>query len=194
MRKDSLMMPVIILSLICLITTGLLSLTFSVTLEAREMQAELAANANRQQLFPNASSFEADPGLEAAAADFPGLAEAYTAKDASGKVVGFLFVSSYQGYSSAVPVMLAIGPDGKIAGIKILANDETPGLGKKVEQVSFYGQFQNMDTGRKFSVKATDSDSTLIDAVAGATISSRAVTEAVNIAVSYFRKFMTEVN
>ena len=193
MRKDNLMTPVIILSLICLITTGLLSLTFSVTLEAREMQAELAANANRQQLFPEAASFEADPGLVAAAADFPGLSEAYTAKDASGTVAGFLFVSSYQGYSSAVPVMLAISPDGMIAGIKILANDETPGLGKKVEQASFYRQFLNMDTSKNFSVKATDSGSKIIDAVAGATISSRAVTEAVNVAVSYYRKFMTEV-
>ncbi len=193
MKKDNLFVPALILCLICLVTTGLLALTFSVTQAARDEQAMITANANRKQLMPEAATFEPAKNLEAAALEFPGLLEAYTAKDAGGNDLGCLLVSESRGYGNQVPVMLAIDLTGKITGLKILENDETPGLGKKVEQVSFYGQFQNQNTGKDFSVKSTDSDHTKIDAVSGATISSRAVTEAVNIAVQYYRKSMTEV-
>lgn len=193
MRKDNLISPIIILSLICLITTGLLSLTYSITKEPRRIQADLTANANRQQLFPQGRTFAADTRLAAAAAEYPGLAEAYTVRNTADQTIGYLLVSSYQGYGGAVPVMLAVNTGGSISGLKILTNDETPGLGKKVEQESFYKQFQNQSISRDFSVKAKDSGRTVIDAVSGATISSRAVTEAVNIAVRYCRQNMMEV-
>ena len=59
MQRDKGIMPVIILTLICLITTALLATTNEVTKETRAAQIIATANANRQLLFPEAESFEA---------------------------------------------------------------------------------------------------------------------------------------
>jgi electron transport complex protein RnfG len=69
----------------------------------------------------------------------------------------------------------------------VLSNDETPGLGKKVEQNTFLRQFVNRAADKLFALKVESSKQLPIDAVSGATISSRAVTESVNIAVRFFQ-------
>jgi Na+-translocating ferredoxin:NAD+ oxidoreductase subunit G len=77
--------------------------------------------------------------------------------------------------------------------LKVLANDETPGLGKKVEAGVFLDQFKGLGVTQDLSVYPHESGKYIIDAVAGATISSRAVTEAVNAAIQLIRQLSTEV-
>ena len=76
-------------------------------------------------------------------------------------------------------VMTAIDPELSIIGIKILdASGETPGLGQNVTKESFYGQFKGK--GNK------------INAVTGASISSKAVTDAVNEAYKYASEILAK--
>ncbi len=183
-------MPAVILCVICLITTGLLSLTYELTREERDRQAEAAANANRLTLFPEAAAFEEIDTIVTPLPD--GLLEATQAKASDGSLIGYLFLGTKRGYAGQVPVMVAIDPAGLIVGVRVLSNDETPGLGKKVEQNTFLRQFVNQKTDKQFALKVENSQQLPIDAVAGATISSRAVTESINIAVRFFQDLNKE--
>ncbi|HAL74782.1 MAG TPA: hypothetical protein DCM45_06815 [Clostridiales bacterium] len=192
MQKNSLIMPAIMLCIICLVTTGLVALTFVSTQAARDEQAAITANANRRQLCPEAVSFEEiQLNDEQVAA---GLTEAFTAMSADGQAIAWLIGAQSKGYGGPVPVLAVIGLDGKIDGLKILDNSETPGLGKKVAGQSFFGQFLAQDVKSVFSVKTATDSQVRIDAVTGATISSRAVTNAVNLILSFYQQQITEVN
>ena len=191
MLKHNQFLPAVILCLICLATTGLVALTYSITLDARNAQDEIAANANRKLLFPDAAEFTELENTDPAA--FAGLVDAYQVSDAGGNDQGYLVTAEYRGYGGDVQVLIAYGADGKILRLKVLSNDETPGLGKKVESDRFLSQFIGQGTGQKFSVKPQESGSYIIDAVSGATISSRAVTEAANIATRFIEQIISEV-
>lgn len=192
MSKDNGFMPAIILTVIVLVTTGLLALTSSLTQTARDEQAVLAANANRIAVYPTAATF--DPiDLAKYTAEYPGISEAYVARDAAGKLIGYLYQSAFRGYAGNVPVLVAITPDNKISNAKVLDNDETPGLGKKVAEAGFIGQFTGLDATKIYSVKPNETDKVQLDAIAGATISSNAVTRAVNQAAALHQLVATEV-
>jgi Na+-translocating ferredoxin:NAD+ oxidoreductase subunit G len=192
MLKNSLFRPAIILTMICLVTVGLVAVTFAFTLTDRERQAVIKANANRQLLFPDATEFVL---LTTPTSNYhlPGLVEAYEARDTAGNLLGYLVTTQYRGYGGNVPVLFAFAPDGQILRLKVLTNDETPGLGKKIEKDAFLGQFAGLDLSKKLSVKTTAAGYYIIDAISGATISSRAVTEAANIAIQYMFDTISEV-
>jgi len=178
-------MPAVILCVICLVTTGLLSMTYELTREERDRQKEIAANANRLALFPEAASFAAVDLADPLPAD---LLEATLAKTADGSLMGYLFVGTRRGYGGQVPVMIAIDEAGTIVGVRVMSNEETPGLGKKVEQSAFLSQFVSYKADVLFALKVENNQQIPIDAISGATISSRAVTESVNTAVRFFQE------
>ena len=104
-----------------------------------------------------------------------------------GKIIGYIFKTSAKGYGGEIQVMTAVKPDASVAAVEILdASGETPGLGQNVTEEYFYSQYN----GRPHDivvVKGGNADKAKneIDAVTGATISSKAVTEAVNTAIEY---------
>lgn len=192
MLKPKLFMPAIILTIICLITTGLVALTFDITREERERQKIIAANVNRLALFPDALSFT--PLAEDGAVLPAGLKEALLVAGPDGSQIGYIFVSEKRGYGGTVPVMVAVDMAARITGIRVLANEETPGLGKKIENSAFLSQFTSKTAEESFALLVDNDSKQPIDAIAGATISSRAVTDAVNIALLYFQDLDKEVN
>ena len=193
MLKPKLFLPAIILTVICLVTTGLVAVTFDITREERERQEVIAANVNRLALFPEALSFT-PVGAETGAALPAGLKEAYTVEGQDGSRIGYIFVSEKRGYGGNVPVMLAVDLSASITGVRVLANEETPGLGKKVANESFLSQFKNKSADSLFGLKVEGTARQPVDAISGATISSRAVTEAINIALNYYQDLDKEVN
>lgn len=191
MQKNSLILPAIFLCVICLVTTGLVALTFNLTQTARDLQAEISANANRRLVVPEALEFVA---IELDATDKEtGLLEAYRAVDDQDNTIAWVFVASTRGYGGQVPVMLAISPDQEISGIKVLKNEETPGLGKKVADAFFITQYLNQAVDKGFVLTSPADGQVVVDSVAGATVSSRAVNTAIGIAVDYFRQNIAEV-
>lgn len=192
MQKDKGITPAIILAVIVLVTTTLLAVTSGLTAEARALQAESAANQNRQTLFPAATVFE-PIDLTAYLSEFPTVTGAFAVRDGSGAMTGLIYQCARRGYSGDVPVMVAIGLDNKVNRILVLANDETPGLGKKVEADGFLKQYSGLDVTMIYTVKANDPGKVKLDAIAGATISSRAVTMAVNDACALHQKLVLEV-
>mgnify|MGYP000771863080 FL=1 len=77
--------------------------------------------------------------------------------------------------------------DGTVTGYKVIEQKETPGLGTKIAESKFADQFIGLNSYHdQFKLKKDGGE---IDAVTGATISSRAVIDAVEKAVSTYKKF-----
>lgn len=92
--------------------------------------------------------------------------------------------SSEKGYSGLVKLMVGFQPDGTINNIEVLEQKETPGLGTKMKGEKFLQQFRGKDPST-FILKV-EKDGGGIDALAGATISTRAFGEAAQHAYDAF--------
>lgn len=99
-----------------------------------------------------------------------------------GKVVSKAIKSySDQGYSGRIELIIGIGARGEILGIQVLEHKETPGLGSKIRDENFKQQYVGQSAESiDFRVKKDGGD---IDAISGATISTRAFSEAIELAL-----------
>ena len=111
--------------------------------------------------------------------------ETMLAKDASGNELGYAFtVTTSEGYGGDIQITVGIMSDGTVNGISFLSISETAGLGMRAKEPSFYNQFAGQQA-EKFYVSKDGGEGEPIDAISGATITSRAFTGAVNTAIGY---------
>lgn len=104
-----------------------------------------------------------------------------------GKAVGYAIRSySHKGYGGDVWLMVGLSPDGSIHNIVVLDHKETPGLGSKMSNPKFKDQFNGKNPDN-FSLKVKK-DGGDVDALTGATISSRAFSGAVHLAYEAYSK------
>lgn len=105
----------------------------------------------------------------------------------NGELIGYALKVSPKGYGGTVEIMVGISTKGSIGGIKILSHSETPGLGAKASEPDFSDLFTGKSIDKKLEVvKGKASNDNEIDAITGATITSRAVTNGVNDAVDFY--------
>jgi electron transport complex protein RnfG len=108
-----------------------------------------------------------------------------------GDTIGYIIQSFGKGYSSYINTFVAVDKDFKVQKIDILGHAETPGLGDEIESDSFKGQFKDKDVEHLKVLKTETKE--YIQAISGATISSRAVTEdAVKNGVAFLIKTVRE--
>ena len=106
-----------------------------------------------------------------------------------GAVTGYIIQSYGKGYSSYINTLIAVDKDFKVLKINILGHAETPGLGDEIDADSFKNQFAGKDSDHLKVLKTETAD--YIQAISGATISSRAVAEdAVQNGVEFIRKMV----
>jgi electron transport complex protein RnfG len=105
-----------------------------------------------------------------------GLFEAKT----GGNAAGYVFQVNSSGYGGKIELMVGINGEGAVSGIKILSHTETPGLGSKAEDPTFTAQFEGLPAEAELAVGSD------IQAITGATITSKAVTNGVNTAINYY--------
>ncbi len=183
----------VILTLITLISGLALATVYQITLQpiARaEAAAELEAY---EGVFPEAA-FESvapasfDPAA-AGVADGEGVAvEAVAVARRDGQTVGYaLRVTSPNGYGGAVTVAVGVAADGSLTGISVISQSETAGLGAKCASADFTDQFRGIAGGTVAFTKTGKSAPNEIDALSGATVTTRAVTAAVNTGLAYAR-------
>lgn len=103
-----------------------------------------------------------------------------------GRVVGAAVTTATKGYGGDVQVMTGIDENGCVTGVSVLAHSETAGLGANAAKPSFLDQFITGEDQPRPSGFAVVKDGGEIDAVTAATISSRAVSNAVSEALSVF--------
>lgn len=187
-----------ILFVITLVAGFCLGGVHDITLEPIAKAQQASATATYKEVYPDAANFqETDELIEqasAAAADLEGqgfgkvsIDGAMEAVDANGAVIGYLITStSSESYGGDVQISVGITADGTITGVGFLAINDTPGLGMKAKEPAFKDQF-NGRAAQIFEVtKTAASGDAQIQAISGATITSSAVTNAVNAAVYFY--------
>lgn len=191
------LMPALVLVIICSITAALLSWTNVATAETIAFQKAQKDELTRGSILSEASHFE-KIDLNEFVAKFPEYAEESAKSNGKSQLlslykgvkeeatIGYIFEGAYRGYGGNVPVMVGITTDGKVAKVKVLTNEETPGLGKKVEEEAFLNQFSNADAKKPFAIGETKENEVRLDTVSGATISSKAVKETVNLGMEIY--------
>jgi electron transport complex protein RnfG len=119
-----------------------------------------------------------------AAVSFKQQNDYYTGRNAAGEPVGYVLKVSTRGYSSQIEALVGIQSNFQITGVKVLSQTETPGLGTKIAAKPFLNQF----SGKSSEQLALKVNSGAIDAVTSATISSRAITNAIREKLNEFQK------
>lgn len=185
-NAKEILIPTIALVLICGGSTALLAATNEVTKEPIAQAEEQSMQDSMKSVSPkNAAEY-----VEVTTDDTS--AQCYQVLDKDGNVIAYTIATSTSGYGGTIKVMTGIDADGSIIAVNVYDNsDETPGLGAKTSEEQFSGQFSGNTADIDFAVtKDADKypDNQTIDAVTGATISSRAVTGAVNHALELYRE------
>jgi len=128
------------------------------------------------------------PGPEEAAGGAPmDIFPAYR----DGKLWAIAFEEKGKGFGGDIGVIVGIDVDSdRLLGIGITTLKETPGLGARVVEKKFRSGFKGISTDEEVKVTA---DGGKVDAVSGATVSSRGVCAAVNKAIEFYKKNKEEI-
>lgn len=161
----------IILMLVCLVASTILAVTYKVTYPKIIAQKDETENNSLRAIFPSSD-------------DFKNTGSYYIAYKNNG-ILGYIIKIYAQGYAAPIEMLVGIEQEGIITRVTILDQKETPGLGAKINEIRppdkepwFLKQFKGK--------KAADLSFSNIDAITGATISSRAVMETVKNSVGEF--------
>ncbi len=169
-KKDflSLIRPALTLFIISAAVTSLLALTNNITERAIKEREEQKTDEACREVLPGAQSFE-----EVA----EGISEG---KDGSGNITGYVINVGEKGYGGEIRILVGITNEGTVSGVSVISHSETPGLGANAAKPSFLRQFVGVN---KAELNGN------IDALSGATVSSKAVTNAVNNALEKYNSF-----
>jgi len=153
----------LILGLICVVAAGLLATVNKLTGSKILSGALVEEQAALKEVMPLAVKFiSVQPPADKEISY-------YKVFDCQDKLIGFVFKANGKGYSSVIKTLAGIFLDGKISAIKVLSLNETPGLGMRITEDKFTAQFNQQNS----------MDLSGVQAIAGATISSRAVMDSV---------------
>lgn len=139
------------------------------------------------------SIFLVVPGAERYEKIQKGEVEYFECTDGSGTTVGFALPAQGNGYQGVIKLMIGLTPDlDRITGIKVLEQVETPGLGGRIGESDFQDQFQGIrtDPAVDYVKNKKPEKETEIQAITGATISSRSVVAIINKSISKFKEVL----
>jgi electron transport complex protein RnfG len=183
---------IIVLGLISAVAGGTLALVNSFTEPKIAAYKQLAEAQAYQEALPSATTFASAPAdLLAEVKKDPqltGIADVKLGSKA-GRPVGWVCKAAVRGYSSDLVLLVGIGADAKLGRVIVLEHNETPGLGAKVAEPEFIAQaaIRNSNPGQTLQVTK---DGGSVQAVAGATISSRAALEGINQVLDLFKRYL----
>ena len=185
------------LAIICLASSGLLSVVYGITRPKIAAQQLREEEESLKEVFPEAVGFE--PVREA------GEILYYKAIGQDEKEIGYVFKASSRGYSSDIVTIAGLDLKGRITNIKVVYQNETPGLGTRITEVIQKETLwdvilKKVKLGKppkpwfqeQFSGKDAFGLSQNIDAITGATISSRAVIESVQEKASRLKELIRD--
>ena len=200
--KEELKM-VLVLTIVSLISAAALSFLYNKVKANIEMQEKAKIEDALKYVMPDADKFDKVENKEI---------EYWKVIDHKGEHQGYTFIAKRQGFSSIIKVMVGIDLNGKIKGMKVIAQQETPGLGANMELVEsdkyiwdifkgkktdddkgkepfFLEQFKELNSKRLSVVKTEpDKENNEIEALTGATISSQAVVDGIEEVVKVILK------
>ena len=187
--NKNLVMDCIKLCVITLIAGLLLGIVYNVTKAPIAAQEEKTKQEAYKAVFKDAAKFDTvklDQKDVAAVLKKNDLGQNTISEVV--KAVGYVFsVTNPEGYGGDVSLSVGVRDDGTVNGYETLSISETAGLGMKAKEPEFKSNFKNKKADKFEVVKdgSGKNDDSKVDAISGATITSRAVTSAVNSCVAY---------
>ena len=151
--------------------------TFKVTSPVKYVAEQREKEEALKEMAPDAT----DPIKAAGTWEVHRKSYEYYAATATGKPVAYIASTAGKGYSSYIKMLVSIDKDLKVRNLKVLSHQETPGLGDQILEAPFLNQFKGKELSKIVLLKTETTEN--IQAISGATISSRAVTNGVKDAV-----------
>lgn len=179
-KVKAILIPAVSLLVICVVVTALLGVTNRVTAPKIEQLAAETEAAAKQAVLTDAATFSEEKQIEKDGNTYT----YYEGFSAEGVSAGYVFRTSAKGYGGDISVMVGVKADGTVAGVNILSISETAGLGMNAKNESFLSQF--LGKSGTVGVLKNGSSETEIQALTGATITSKAMASAVNQALALF--------
>lgn len=174
----------LILFIISVVCTLLLAVTNMVTEPVIAQQNEIKNIEAQQSVLPDADNFVAADDLEKIKKDIPENADIVESLDyaySGDELVGYSVKTTPNGYGGEIELLTGIDTEGTITGIYILDQSETAGLGARSTEESFQEQYEGLTSTEEVEVeKSGPIEGNEIQAISGATITSKAVTLGVN--------------
>ncbi|HAX52607.1 RnfABCDGE type electron transport complex subunit G [Muricomes intestini] len=187
----------LILTAITLISGILLGLVYEVTKAPIATAQEKARQEAYKDALPDAVSFESYDDFDESGAAQILKSAGYSDDDVTATVIGkdeggndigcVITVVSHEGYGGDIILSVGILADGTVKGVEILDISETAGLGMKASEADFRDQFKDKQVESFSYTKNNEKGDDKIDAISGATITTNAVTNAVDSALIYFQ-------
>lgn len=194
-NKKEVIRSTIVLFCICFVVTALLAGTYVLTKGPIENAAAQAAAQARAQVLP-ADRYVPVEGYD----------EVYIAYKNDGTLLGCVVTTSAKGYGGDIKIMTGILSTGNVCGVQILEISETAGVGMKVNDRGYLGQYVTFTLDevsasdlpdvaaaseiKQYYIGDSELGSENIDAISGATISSKAVTNAINNAMNIYNELV----
>ncbi len=192
---------VLSLFIVCLISAGLLSKVYTLTHKKIAQEENKQIQYNITQVMPETTNMQIKPVdslLLSCSCRIVPESKSYDEiiKDSlwiiytyGNQRLGIVFKVAPQGYGGIIPIWVGLGNDTIVKKIFIEPEDlkETPGLGTQITESSFQEQFAN----RTFKELKFSPTTKGIQAISGATISSRAVVNGIRDGVARYKKYLT---
>jgi electron transport complex protein RnfG len=172
-----------ILTLVSIISAWALSSTYNITkpiIDLKRYQKKIEALSQVLPPFDN----QPDKEIVKLTTEKGEVIEFYVGRK-KGELTGVAFKKNTVGYGGNIALMIGVTPQGKIYGIQVMEQNETPGLGAKISHPNFLQQFTNKDlASTRWEVKKMGGD---FDQISAATVSSRAITKGIKEGLNFFQ-------
>ena len=176
------LVPTVSLFIISAIVTLLLAVTNSVTKPKIEQLQIETENKTKVAVLSDAKEFSDAMTVSLDGVDYT----YYEGYGEEKEIAGYVFTTSAKGYGGDIVTMVGVLNDGTVSGMDFLSISETAGLGMNADADEFKNQY--VGKSGEIAVNKNAPSENEIQALTGATITSKAVTNAVNIALNLFEE------
>ena len=160
-RKIRELYPIIFITIIVLISISLLAYTDHITEAKRQEQTEQRVMDMLSEMFPDMSRYDL-------------VDEIYVVYNDT-TVIGYAYIAEGKGYGGYIDILVGLEDENTIKGINIIKHSESPGLGARIVEDEYRNQYVDLD----INDSELNFNGGQIDSITGATISSKAVADAV---------------
>lgn len=203
-QKSTLVKDALALFLITLISGLALSFIFEITKEPIETQRKEKQIQAYKQVYSEGNfseTMEPDADLMQKASEvvlteinpsYVGVTidEVIPTFDNNGGQIGYVIkVTTTESYKDKISLAIGYSNEGVIKGLEILAISETAGLGMNATKPEFKNQFANKTVSQFVVTKSGATNDNEIDALSSATITSKAITNAVNAGIAFLNEY-----
>ncbi|MCB2293851.1 RnfABCDGE type electron transport complex subunit G [Clostridium algoriphilum] len=177
-KKYSIFQIAINLTVACFISGAIIAGTYFITAPVSVKTAAKIKTDAMRSLVTNAQTFTA----------IKTKPDWFTAEK-DGKIIAYVVPAESKGYGGAISMLVSVTPKGEVIDFNILESKETPGLGDNASKDPFRNQFKGKAV-KDLEVVKDPTKVNNIQAMTGATISSKAVTKGIKEAVQQVTQFV----